>query len=155
MRSPVATRKDQMEATPPQRQPGGWRILLGRHERGQSLIEMAIILPVILLILAGVFDFGRVFYTYTVVVNAAREAAFAGAAEQLNDTSLRALITAELQRGGVSGGSATSTITYESKGSPAAQTITVDLSYEVPLTILVLSFPSVTVRAQAETVTFW
>ncbi len=154
MPSPVATRKDQMEATPPQRQPSGWRVLLGRHEQGQSLIEMAIILPVILLILAAVLDFGRVFHAYTVVVNAAREAAFAGAAEQLSDSALRAVLDAELQRGGVSGGSATSTITYANKGSPARQTLKVDLSYNVPLIFLTLTLPSVTVRAQAETITF-
>jgi Flp pilus assembly protein TadG len=35
-----------------------------RDERGQSMVEMALILPVLLLLLVGIFDFGRVLYTY-------------------------------------------------------------------------------------------
>lgn len=41
--------------------------------RGQSLVEFSLILPLILLILFGVFDFGRAIYAYNTVSNAARE----------------------------------------------------------------------------------
>ena len=116
---------------------------------------MVLILPLLLLIMAGVFDFGRVLHAYVVVENAAREAAFAGAVEELSDTDIRNLIDAELQRGGVSGGTAASTITYQSKGSPPVQTIAINLTYDFPLTILVLPISSVTVEAQTETITFW
>lgn len=129
--------------------------LFSHQETGQALIEMVLILPVILLILAGVFDFGRVLHAYVVVENAAREAAFAGAVEQLSDTSLRNLIDAELLRGGVTTGSAASTISYQSKGSPSAQTIIVNLTYDFPLIIGLLPISSVTLRTQVETVTFW
>lgn len=48
-------------------------------ERGQSLVEVALALPVLLLIVIGIVDIGRI-YTYKVAVtNAAREAAFYGA----------------------------------------------------------------------------
>ncbi|MBI2762161.1 MAG: pilus assembly protein [Chloroflexi bacterium] len=40
---------------------------------GQSLVEFALILPVLLLVLFGVFDFGRAIYAYNAVSNAARE----------------------------------------------------------------------------------
>lgn len=128
---------------------------ISSQETGQALIEMVLILPLILLIMAGVFDFGRVIHAYVVVENATREAAFAGAAEQLSDANLRNLIDAELLRGGVTTGTAASTISYQSKGSPATQTIIVSLTYDFPLVILLLPISSVTVRAQAETVTFW
>lgn len=144
-----------MQTTPAGQQPNGWKIRLSGQETGQAIIEMALILPLILLIMAGVFDFGRVLHAYVVVENAAREAAFAGAVEQLSDTNIRDLINDELQRGGISGGTVASTITYQSKGSPSAQTILVNLTYDFPLTILVLPISSVTVRAQTETVTFW
>lgn len=42
---------------------------------GQSLVEVAFVLPVLLLILLGIFDFGRAIYAYNTVSNAAREAA--------------------------------------------------------------------------------
>lgn len=36
-----------------------------KEEKGQSLVEMALLLPVLLLLLAGIFDFGRLLYSYT------------------------------------------------------------------------------------------
>jgi Flp pilus assembly protein TadG len=46
-----------------------------RQNLGQSLVEFALILPVLLLILMGVFDFGRAIYAFNAVSNAAREGA--------------------------------------------------------------------------------
>lgn len=42
---------------------------------GQSLVEVAFVLPVLLIMLLGLFDFGRAIYAYNAVSNAAREAA--------------------------------------------------------------------------------
>ncbi len=50
-----------------------------RKEKGQSLVELAIILPLLLLILLGIIDFGRVFYSYVTITNASREGARYGA----------------------------------------------------------------------------
>ncbi|MBM6619514.1 TadE/TadG family type IV pilus assembly protein [Bacillus suaedaesalsae] len=36
-----------------------------KEERGQSLVEMALLLPVLLLILVGIIDFGRLLYSYS------------------------------------------------------------------------------------------
>jgi Flp pilus assembly protein TadG len=44
-------------------------------QSAQSLTEFALILPVLMLILLGVVDFGRVFYYWTSIANAAREGA--------------------------------------------------------------------------------
>ena len=46
-----------------------------RRERGQSLVETAIVFPILLLLLAAVVDFGRAFDAYIVLTNAAREGA--------------------------------------------------------------------------------
>ena len=54
-------------------------LLRRRHpERGAELIEMAIVTPILLLILGGIFDFGFVFRSWQVVTNAAREGARVG-----------------------------------------------------------------------------
>jgi Flp pilus assembly protein TadG len=44
-------------------------------EAGQAIIELALTLPLLLLIVLGVFDFGLMFQRYEVVSNAARELA--------------------------------------------------------------------------------
>lgn len=52
------------------RHPGaGWR------ERGAAAVEMAIVLPLLLLVIAGIVDFGRFFMTEIQLTNAAREGA--------------------------------------------------------------------------------
>jgi Flp pilus assembly protein TadG len=44
-----------------------------RDERGQSLVETALILPVLLIILLGIIDFGRIMYSYSHLHMAAQE----------------------------------------------------------------------------------
>lgn len=46
-----------------------------RNERGQGLVEFAIILPILLIILSGVLDLGRLWYAYVAVTDAAAEGA--------------------------------------------------------------------------------
>ncbi|HET92049.1 MAG TPA: pilus assembly protein [Chloroflexi bacterium] len=44
-------------------------------EKGQSLVEMALVLPIMLIILAGVLEVGRLYYVYVAVSDAAGEGA--------------------------------------------------------------------------------
>ena len=46
-----------------------------KGERGSALIEAALTLPLLLLVSVGIFEFGRVFQTWQVLTNAAREGA--------------------------------------------------------------------------------
>ena len=41
----------------------------------QALVEFALVLPILLLLVLGVMDFGRMFYTKMILTNAAREGA--------------------------------------------------------------------------------
>src|SRR3989442_2618658 len=45
------------------------------EDRGTALIEMALTLPLMLLVSAGIVEFGRAYQTWQVVTNAAREGA--------------------------------------------------------------------------------
>jgi hypothetical protein len=49
------------------------------HKSGQSLVEFAFVLPILLLLMVAIIDFGIVFYTQMAVSNAAWEGARAGA----------------------------------------------------------------------------
>jgi PKD repeat protein len=55
------------------------RLRRRRRTRGQSLVEFAILLPIMLVLLAAVLDLGRVFYATISLNNAAREGAFQAA----------------------------------------------------------------------------
>ena len=44
-----------------------------RRDRGAAAVEFALILPVLLLLVGGVVDFGRVFFTHITLSHAARE----------------------------------------------------------------------------------
>jgi Flp pilus assembly protein TadG len=49
-----------------------------QSERGAELIEFAIVVPLLILMLAAIMDFGMLFRSYEVVTNAAREGARVG-----------------------------------------------------------------------------
>lgn len=48
---------------------------INHSRRGQSLIEVALVLPIIIMILLGLLDFGRAFYTLVALRDAADEGA--------------------------------------------------------------------------------
>jgi Flp pilus assembly protein TadG len=58
-----------------------------RDERGQSLVETALILPVLLLLLVGILDFGRIMYSYAHLHMAAQETVRMGGLGK-NDTEI-------------------------------------------------------------------
>ena len=53
----------------------GGRSRWNSDARGQSLVEFALALPVLLVLLLGIADFGRAFYYTSVIANAARAGA--------------------------------------------------------------------------------
>lgn len=46
-----------------------------RKQRGQELVEFALILPLLLLLMVGIFEFGYVVFAYNTLSNAVREGA--------------------------------------------------------------------------------
>ncbi|WP_223592031.1 TadE/TadG family type IV pilus assembly protein [Neobacillus bataviensis] len=46
-----------------------------KSEKGQSLVEFALILPILILLLLGIIDFARIFHVYLTMDHAGREAA--------------------------------------------------------------------------------
>ena len=75
------------------------RFLVSRS-RGQALVELALILPVLLLILLAAIDFGRVLFSWIEVTNAAREGA---AYAILNPTDLSGISVRAAQETSVQG----------------------------------------------------
>jgi Flp pilus assembly protein TadG len=69
----------------------------GARYQGQSLVEFAVVLPIFLLILAAIIDFGLGLYSQMTVINAAREGARLGvvvAADPGNVAAVKARVDA-------------------------------------------------------------
>ena len=64
-----------------------------RRERGQSLVETAVVFPILLLLLAAIIDFGRAFDAYIILTNAAREGArFGSVNPELEEAEVKQLV---------------------------------------------------------------
>lgn len=59
--------------------------------KGQSMVETALVLPIVILLLMGIIDFGLLFNNYLVVANASREGA-RNAAVGYNDVQIQGLV---------------------------------------------------------------
>jgi len=113
-----------------------------RHPRsteiGQSLVEFSLVLPIFLVLIFGLVDFGRAFYTWLIVTEAAREGARA-AAVQSDASTVNAKIYASFcsQTGTPPPASSCSIddspsvfqITPTNIQGPRGQEVTIDIAY--------------------------
>lgn len=58
-----------------------------RTDRGQSLVEFAFVLPIIVLVIASFIEIGRAVFAYNTIANAARQGARVAVVNQLADTT--------------------------------------------------------------------
>jgi hypothetical protein len=55
------------------------------NERGASLVEAALLIPLLIVLLVGVIDLGRAYVAYITIINAAREGAHYGVLHPTGD----------------------------------------------------------------------
>jgi hypothetical protein len=128
-----------------------WKINLSR-ERGQSLVEFALSLTILLILVVGIFDVARALFTYLSMRDAAQEGALFGSIEPFNTTGIveRACTASNMlsvldcgTNATCSGGACDVRIDVTLSGDPCMETgggtqndITVDVSYDhFPLTM--------------------
>jgi Flp pilus assembly protein TadG len=70
------------------------RLRVERGERGQGLVEFAVAMPLMLLILLGTIDMGRVFFDYIEMRQAAVEGATYGARRPTDTAGITAAVMA-------------------------------------------------------------
>ena len=109
-----------------------------RRERGQALVEFALVLPIFLILVLGIVDFGWALRSWITVTNSAREGARMGAVgATCDDIKQRAVDTsADLLT--------LSDVTVENcRGDPGTSvvvTVTYDYSFITPLGGLLTTF---------------
>jgi Flp pilus assembly protein TadG len=70
-----------------------------KHERGQALLETAIALPILLVLMVGIFEVGRAYETWQVLTNAAREGARMSVTPSGSEVATRALVREYMANG--------------------------------------------------------
>lgn len=114
------------------------RCLATLRERGQGLVELALVTPVLLLMFLGVVDFSRAFYAYVAATNAARVGAEAAMDYRVSDNVIATKIRNEASPS-VSLNSIVITPTQSSRTAGTAVQIGVTYVFS-PLTPIVSSF---------------
>lgn len=99
-----------------------------RRESGQSLAELAIVLPVLLAVLVAIFEFGRAWNVRQVVTNVAREGARLAVVPSSDASSVRTTIENGLQAAALDPAAGTVTIDMGG-GTGTASTILVSYPY--------------------------
>lgn len=72
-----------------------------RREGGQSLIEMVLVLPLLLLVLFGILEFANAWRTYQVITNSAREGARVATIPSSTATQVEQAVHSRLAAGGL------------------------------------------------------
>jgi Flp pilus assembly protein TadG len=107
------------------------------RDQGAELVEFAIVLPLLLLLIAGIVDFGFLFQQYEVVTNAAREGArIAVLPEYANLTAdVQTRVSSYVTAGGLSG-TPTTTVdwaaTLPAPGGTTVPAVRVTVTYPHP-----------------------
>ena len=97
--------------------------------RGQSLVEFAIALPVLLAIVIGIFEFGMAWNQRQVITNAAREGARRGVLPQMLGTDVEDAVSTYLTNANLDPSLATVTYTNVGPGAQYGDPTSVNLSY--------------------------
>jgi Flp pilus assembly protein TadG len=84
------------------------RLVRGRD--GAELIEFALVMPLLMLVMAGILDAGFLFNNYQVVTNAAREGARVAAIPGWVEDDVKARVNAYVTGAGLQAGSVTTTV---------------------------------------------
>ena len=109
-------------------------------ERGVALLEVALTLPILLLVAIGIFEFGRAYQTFQILTNAAREGARIAVLPGIDDDAVEERVQEYLAAGQLADADeADVTIDRDTEidiGDDTASASTVEVEY--PFTFMVL-----------------
>ncbi len=109
------------------------------RERGQSIVELALMLPLLLLLLAVVFDLGRAMYAYMYVTHSAREATWVAVQRPWDTNGIRRAALSTLTQAALDPGRASVNITVGRPGEPVTVVVTYAYEPTLPLPVGTLS----------------
>ncbi len=106
------------------------KLNLLKKDKGQSIVEFALVAPILVLLLFGIIEFGRIYETVNVLTSAAREGARVAAVTAPSGSQVNSAVNNVLQAGHVNG---SPTITIAGPSAASQVTVTVSVQY-IPIT---------------------
>lgn len=103
-----------------------------KNNRGQALVEMALVIPILILLVFGMMDFGRVFNAYLVTSEASREGARAAVLNKTDGEITSAVTNAGATINLVSSDVNITPAYPRSRGVPVTVTVTKDIVILTP-----------------------
>jgi hypothetical protein len=102
------------------------------RSHGQSFVELALVLPMLLVMTLGVFEFGRLIYTVTCVSHAARDGARIAMNRSVSDAAVRQRVIDSAEPITI----ATDDIAISSRAPGQAFTVTVSYGFSSPIPLV-------------------
>jgi Flp pilus assembly protein TadG len=101
-----------------------------KRRRGAAAVEFAIVLPVFVILVFGMIEYGRMVMVQQVITNASREGARRAVLDGATTTSVQTAVTSYLTNAKVNGGSASVSPnpTTAVAGDPVTVTVTIPFS---------------------------
>jgi Flp pilus assembly protein TadG len=115
---------------------------LTQNERGTAMLETALILPIILLVSVGIFEFGRAYQMEQVLTNAAREGARVAVTPNATTSMVQSRVTAYLVSGQVPNPDSASIVVTQNVPIPIGATATANgtrVTVNYPFSFMVLN----------------
>lgn len=106
------------------------------NQKGQSLAEFAIILPILLLVVMGIFQFGLLFNAYLTIENVSREGARVGVTGG-SDAEINSAVLSYASA--LDPGRLTVTVTPGEAGRDPGETLTVKVTYNYELSVPIIN----------------
>ncbi|HYI14488.1 MAG TPA: TadE/TadG family type IV pilus assembly protein [Thermomicrobiales bacterium] len=116
-----------------------------KKSRGQSLVELAVLLPVLVMILAAAADMGRALTAYIAISGATREGAAYGmqSADQAIDTAgIATTVQNDIGNGGAIWGTSVGVVSSAPNDAQGYQQVVVTVSYSFSPIIPIPALPS-------------
>ncbi len=120
-----------------------------RKKRGQAMVEFALVLPIFILLLMGIMEFGLLFHQYLVVTSASREGARAAA---VGGTDAEIMAVTSFAAASIDKGNLTTLVTPAIRVKGTAVTVSVTNPVTINTPIIAEMFPANPVSVSGATV---
>ncbi|MGM0501113.1 MAG: TadE/TadG family type IV pilus assembly protein [Bacillota bacterium] len=113
-------------------------IKLVQDKKAQAIVELVLVLPILLLLLFGIVEFGRIFHAYLVIANSAREGARVGSIKN-SDSQITTAVEDSVSPSNLDLNQLTIDISPTEGSRSSGDSLTVEVEYQVDLFLPIIT----------------